>query len=598
MPEITDQIKERLGVAEVIGEYLKLEKAGSNYKALCPFHNEKTPSFMVNTEKNFWYCFGCQKGGDIFSFVMEMEGLEFRDVLERLAERAGVEIPRFQQVDKKEKGRRQRLFEILEWATKFYQHQLYQSNSAEKIIKYLKKRGINDQQISNFRVGYAPDGWKNLMNFLLQKGYSLGDINATGLLVKKEESRGDSIENFYDRFRDRIIFPVIDINGKVVGYSARVAPGGDEKSAKYVNTPQTEIYDKSKTLYGIYQAKTEIKKKNCAVVVEGNLDVISSFVIGIENTIAISGTALTEEHAKIIKRYAEKVRLCFDMDEAGQNAMKKSVKTCLEAGLDVEIITLSSGVKDINDLLKDGRGEEWIDLNKKAKEVLNYFFDSASLKYDRNESVGRKKIAHELLNIIKDIADPIEQSFWLKKLSNLVEVNEDRLTQVLEKVKVKESISEKKETNSNAKESNSSKQVKSKTDVLQERLLGIFGLYATELAGEAEKLENDFFDDQYQRIWEALKKEERNLFEKELNNFETAVRYSFDEKEGFMEIEINPRKEWEILIEDIKRERNRDTLKKISWDIRKAQEDGDEETEDLLLREFQRLSSESNDIES
>jgi len=553
---------------------------------------------MVNTEKNFWYCFGCQKGGDIFSFVMEMEGLEFRDVLERLAERAGVEIPRFQQVDKKEKGRKQRLFEILEWATKFYQHQLYQSSGAEKIIEYLKKRGVNDQQISNFRVGYAPDGWKNLLNFLSQKGYSLGDINATGLLVKKEESQGDFIENFYDRFRDRIIFPVIDINGKVVGYSARVAPGGNEKSAKYVNTPQTEIYDKSKTLYGIYQAKTEIKKKNCAVVVEGNLDVISSFVIGIENTIAISGTALTEEHAKIIKRYAEKVRLCFDMDEAGQNAMKKSVKTCLEAGLDVEIITLPGGVKDINDLLKDGRGEEWVELNKKAREVLNYFFDSASLKYNRNESVGRKKIAHELLNVIKDISDPIEQSFWLKKLSNLVEVSEERLTQVLEKVKVKESISEKKEINSDAKESNSGKQIKSKTEVLQERLLGIFGLYATELVGEVEKIENDFFDEQYRRIWEALKKGERNLFEKELNNFETAVRYSFDGKEGFTENEINSQKEWKILIDDIKRERNKDVLKKISWDIRKAQEEGDEETEDLLLREFQRLSSEGNDMES
>jgi DNA primase len=443
MPEVTDQIKERLGVAEVIGEYLKLDKAGSNYKALCPFHNEKTPSFMVNTEKNFWYCFGCQKGGDVFSFVMEMEGLEFREVLERLAERTGVEIPRFQKLDKKEKGRKQRLFEILEWATKFYQHQLYQSKGAEKIIEYLKKRGINDEQIANFRIGFAPNGWRNLLNFLLQKGYNLNDINATGLLVEKNGSQ----ENFYDRFRNRIIFPVIDISGRTVGYSARIVPGEDEKSAKYVNTSQTEIYDKSRILYGLYQAKTEIKKQNFAIVVEGNVDVISSFVVGVPNIIAISGTALTAEHAKIIKRYTEKVKLCFDMDEAGQNAMRKSVKTCLEEGLEVEIIIMPEGVKDVNDLLVENRGEEWKELTEKSRDVLDYLFESVSSKYDKNKPSGKKKIAHDLLNVIKDIADPIEQNYWLKKLSNLVEVGEEQLTQVLEKVNVKESISEKKEVN-------------------------------------------------------------------------------------------------------------------------------------------------------
>ncbi len=594
MPEVTDQIKERLGVAEVIGEYLKLEKAGSNYKALCPFHNEKTPSFMVNTEKNFWYCFGCQKGGDIFSFVMEMEGLEFREALERLADKAHVEIPRFQKVDKKEKGRKQRLFEILDWATKFYQHQLHQSSNTGKIVEYLKKRGIDDNQTANFRIGYAPDGWRNLLSFLLQKGYNLGDINATGLLVQKENSPESSSESFYDRFRDRIIFPVIDVNGKIVGYSARVAPGGDEKSAKYVNTPQTEIYDKSKVLYGLYQAKTEIKKQNCAIAVEGNLDVVASFVAGIENTIAISGTALTEEHAKIIKRYAEKVKLCFDMDEAGQNAMKKSTKTCLEAGLEVEIITMPDGVKDVNDLVTENRGKEWVELTENSREVLDYFFTSISEKYNRDESSGRKKIAHELLNVIKDIADPIEQSYWLKKLSSLVEVDEERLTQVLEKVKVKESILEKRETKSNVKESNPDEKGKTRIDVLQERLLGIFGLYTNELSKESDNIGDDFFEDRYKETWKALKDGKRNLFEEELNKFETAVKYSFDEKEGFTENEIDSQKEWKILVEEVEKARNKEALKKIAWDIKRAQEVGDEETEDLLLQEFQRLSSEKS----
>ncbi|MDA3815114.1 MAG: DNA primase [Patescibacteria group bacterium] len=593
MPEVTDQIKERLGVAEVIGEYLKLDKAGSNYKALCPFHNEKTPSFMVNTEKNFWYCFGCQKGGDVFSFVMEMEGLEFREVLERLAERTGVEIPRFQKLDKKEKGRKQRLFEILEWATKFYQHQLYQSKGAEKIIEYLKKRGINDEQIANFRIGFAPNGWRNLLNFLLQKGYNLNDINATGLLVEKNGSQ----ENFYDRFRNRIIFPVIDISGRTVGYSARIVPGEDEKSAKYVNTSQTEIYDKSRILYGLYQAKTEIKKQNFAIVVEGNVDVISSFVVGVPNIIAISGTALTAEHAKIIKRYTEKVKLCFDMDEAGQNAMRKSVKTCLEEGLEVEIIIMPEGVKDVNDLLVENRGEEWKELTEKSRDVLDYLFESVSSKYDKNKPSGKKKIAHDLLNVIKDIADPIEQNYWLKKLSNLVEVGEEQLTQVLEKVNVKESISEKKEVNSNVKDLHSSEKSKSRIEILQERLLGVFSLGLNELSGEAEKIGKDFFEEKYQEIWEALKRKEKSLFEEDLNRFETAVCYSFDKKEGFIENEIDFQKECKMLIDEITKEKNRRKLKKITWDIKRAQELGDEDTEDLLLREFQSLSSNENDRE-
>ena len=591
MPEITEQIKERLGVAEIIGEYLKLERAGLNYKALCPFHNEKTPSFMVNTEKNFWYCFGCQKGGDIFSFVMEMEGLEFREALERLAEKAGIEVPRFQKINKEEKGKKQRLHEILEWATKFYQHQLHQSSSAEKILKYLKERGINDKQISNFRIGYAPDGWRNLLNFLLQKKYSLEDIDATGLLVRKENSRGNSVDDFYDRFRDRIIFPVIDINGKVIGYSARVSPGGNEKNAKYVNTSQTEVYDKSRVLYGLYQAKTEIKKQNCAIAVEGNLDVISSFVMGVENTIAISGTAFTVEHAKIIKRYAEKIKLCFDMDEAGQNAMKKSVRICLEEGMEVEIITLPEGVKDVNDLLKNQQIQEWRNLSKNSKEVVSYFFETILSKYDRNESLGRKRIAHELLNVIKFISDPIEQSYWLKKLSSVVEVDEERLTQILEKVNIKESNSEKEESNSNVKKTNSSQQSKLKREILQERLLGIFGLYKMELSETINGISDSFFDEKYQKLFDFLKNGESSG---ELNVFETSVRYSFDEKEGFVENEVEFQKEANLLINEIRYEKNKELLRKIEWDIKKAQETGDEETEDLLLKEFQRITEENN----
>ena len=204
MADAVEQVKERLNVSELIGEYLKLEKAGTNYKALCPFHNEKTPSFMVNAERNFWYCFGCQKGGDIFSFLMEIEGLEFREALERLAERTGVDLPKFQKVDPEEKSQKQKLYEILELSGKFYQHQFEKAKKAKPIKKYLKERAIKPAQSKNFRIGFAPDGWSNLLNFLLSRKHNLADIARSGLLGQKDGTSGASQRDYYDRFRNRI----------------------------------------------------------------------------------------------------------------------------------------------------------------------------------------------------------------------------------------------------------------------------------------------------------------------------------------------------------------------------------------------------------
>src|SRR3989339_173899 len=339
-----EEIKSKLNIVDILGEYIRLDKAGANWRALCPFHNEKSPSFMVNEEKQFWHCFGCQKSGDIFAFVMEMEGLEFREALKTLAEKAGVKLQGYSPQKAKEKNR---IGEILELATKFYEVQLWKGEGKEKILPYLRERGLKDETIREFRLGYAPRGWRNAIQFLTGRGYKIEEIAKAGLLVEKKDAYRDSnlrihsnsrihesheedirrfedsrtfadSNRFYDRFRDRVMFPIADYSGRVVGYSARVAPGADESQAQYVNTPETEVYHKSKILYGIDKARMEIKQRDWALLVEGNMDVIAASQAGIRNVIAVSGTALTEDQVNIIKRYTKNIKMFFDMDSAGQ----------------------------------------------------------------------------------------------------------------------------------------------------------------------------------------------------------------------------------------------------------------------------------------
>jgi DNA primase len=576
-----------LNVSELIGEYLKLEKAGTNYKALCPFHNEKTPSFMVNAERNFWYCFGCQKGGDIFSFLMEIEGLEFREALERLAERTSVELPKFKPTDPKIKNQKEKLYEILELSCKFYQYQLEKSKKAQPVKDYLKKRKIKKEQFAEFRIGFARPGWRNLLEFLLSREYNLADISHSGLVVQRDGTSGASKDDYYDRFRERIMFPVIDVVGKVVGYSARMMPGGDESSAKYVNTSQSPIYDKSRVIYGLSQAKLEIKKQDFVIIVEGNLDVIASFSAGVKNVVAVSGTALTEEQINIIKRYTKNFKLCFDMDEAGQKAVAKSIQMCLSNNLETEIILLPKGFKDVNDLvIKD------VDLWKKAvensRQVMDYFFNKIVDESDKDSPKGKKKIAHKLLNIIKDISDPIEQSYWLRKLSEKLDVQEDVLTEVLERVKIKEN-----KLNQKNKVDDQKREIinpgKSKLIQLQERILGLAVLFPKQLKKEIEIFEVALLDELHKDIWNKILAGKTKKISDKLGKIETEIKYTYNE-DGVQESEINPTRDWESVLKKLKILRSEEDLSDIIKDIKKAEENEDEEILDSLMEDFSKIS--------
>ncbi len=433
-----EEIKGRLNIVELIGTYVRLEKSGTHYKACCPFHQERTPSFMVNEEKNMWHCFGCGKGGDAFAFVMEMEGLDFREALVLLAEKAGVELPKFRQSDSGQKDNKERLFALLELATKFYEKQLWDGAGKVKMLEYLRSRGLTDESIKKFRLGYAPDGWRHQLEFFTSKGFTTEEMEQAGLIIKKSaEPQANSYKleaksSHYDRFRDRIMFPIFDIFGHVIGYSARVAPGGDESQAKYINTPETAIYHKSRALYGLFQAKQAMKQTGVTVIVEGNMDVIAMHQAGIVHTVAVSGTALTDEQLNLMKRYGKEVCLFFDMDGAGQKAARKSAELALEKELQVSIVALSSG-KDAADMGRENP-DQLRQAVAGATPALPYFLSASVAKNDTATAAGKRQVVDEYAELLMEVKNPIERSEAIKNLARTLEMDERMMIGVVNKL--------------------------------------------------------------------------------------------------------------------------------------------------------------------
>jgi DNA primase len=601
-----DDIKSRLNIVDVLGGYIRLEKAGANWRANCPFHNEKSPSFMVSEDKQIWHCFGCQKGGDIFGFVMEIEGLEFREALNLLAEKAGVELKK---VNPKQAAEKNRTLEILEMATKFYQAHLLQTPAGKKIMEYLQERGINEESIKDFRLGYAPNGWKNTLNFLLKKGFSENEIAKTGLLVEKNRQETNSTNyqpqttNYYDRFRDRIIFPIADTNDKIVGYSARVAPGGDESQAKYVNSPETEVYHKSKILYGINRAKNGIRQSGTVLLVEGNTDVIASHQAGLANTVAVSGTALTPEHINIIKRYATDIRMCFDMDNAGELATKKSIKLCFEKEINVHVVQLPSG-KDAAELAKNNP-ELLRSAVENAKPAMEYFFNAVFAKYNKEKVEDKKKITQELLEMISYLANEIEKSHWLKKLATEIDVNENTLTDMLKRASLESRV-----VTPSQDLSQESKifAPSGKIETLTTDLIGLMLVYSNVWKEVLEKENLSFIPkDSLLIIMIQKGREFRFSFDELIKNidvpfdksraekiyFESRYRVGLDNELEEVILE-HPLLEAKNRLQNIKYEINKNLLDKISKDLDVAKKNSDKEAVKILMEEYTKINKEQS----
>ncbi|MGB9743572.1 MAG: DNA primase [Minisyncoccales bacterium] len=426
-----DEIKNRLDIVEVVGSYIKLQKTGANYRTNCPFHSEKKPSFFVSPTRQIWHCFGCGAGGDIFKFVMQIEGIEFGDALRILARRAGVELKPLAPEYKKWQTLKQRLYEVCELACCFFEKQLEESKAGQAAKQYLLNRGINQESIKKWRLGYAPDTWQGLSDFLLSRNYKKEEIEKAGLSLSSEKG------SFYDRFRGRIIFPIFDLNSQVIGFGGRVFKERDkEEVAKYINTPQTILYDKSRILYGLDKAKVAIRENDACVLVEGYTDVIMAHQVGTFNTVATSGTALTPLQLKILKRYTENLILGFDMDVAGESATKRGIDLAQLHGFNIKVLRLSGG-KDAAEIIKQNP-QEWLATLTQPKSIMDFYFESAFVGRDKKSAEGKKQISQILLPVIKRIPNKIIQTHWVQELAKRLGVKEATIEEELVKIKERE----------------------------------------------------------------------------------------------------------------------------------------------------------------
>lgn len=438
MSDEIQQIKDKIDVADLIGEYIQLKPAGTNKKGLCPFHHEKSPSFMVNSERQSWHCFGCAKGGDIFSFIQEMEGMEFVEALRYLANRAGIQLSnRRSDIDNNQKNR---IKEINKEAARFFYNFLIKMPASKEAFDYLQNRGLKPDTIDEWQIGFIPEQWDLLTQYLLKKGFGVDDLVASGLTIRKEGADSQSVRGFYDRFRGRIMFPIRDTHGDVTGFTGRILIEKENSGGKYVNTPQTIVYDKSRIIFGLDKAKQEIKTKDLVVIVEGQMDVIACHQAGMKNVVASSGTALTEEQIKLLQRYTKNINMAFDADEAGQNAAKRGIDLAIEAGMRVRVIRIPEGKgKDPDECLKNN-SDVWFEAVKNAQDVMDWYFDKVLFKKDINDYQQKQQVVDELLLEIARIPYAVEKDHWLRKLSERVNVEVAVLREDLKRVDIKKDV--------------------------------------------------------------------------------------------------------------------------------------------------------------
>ncbi len=477
-----DEVKSKVDLVEIVSSYLPLKKMGRNFAGLCPFHSEKTPSFMISAERQVFKCFGCSESGDVFTFLEKMEGWEFREALEELAKRVGVKLKKL--APGGQFLQKERLIEINKLVSKFYSYILEKHELGEKAREYLKKRGIKDSTWQKFGVGFAPMGWENTFNFLKKRGFAAADIAQNGLIIARSTSlrpRGSdpmgsgqvrqapSDQQFYDRFRNRLMFPLRDSRGTILGFAGRLIEEGSSSKdkgsnqeaplrrvkldfagqAKYINSPQTPIFNKGNLLFGLDVARNAIRGKNEVVLVEGEFDVMSAHQAGVENVVASKGTALTEKQVVALSRICENVALCFDTDLAGDAAARRGIGLLDVAGLQVKVVALgkyspprtaSSGdlylsetkYKDPDEFARTDP-KSFKAAIKTAENIYDYFIESTIKRFDAKTAEGKKKIGSEIIPILSEISDDLVRAHYIDKLSKVLDLDVNLVAGAVEK---------------------------------------------------------------------------------------------------------------------------------------------------------------------
>ena len=413
-----EEIRSRLNIEDVIGEYVELKRAGRSYKGLSPFTGEKTPSFFVSPEKNIWHDFSSNKGGDVFAFVMEAEGMDFRQAMEFLARKAGVDLSEYQSAGaKKRSAYKKRLLAANELAARYFQQSLLRSQQA---IEYVfKQRGLSRQTVQNFQIGYAPDSGTALLAALEKRGFTKREINDAGLLNRYGK----------DLFRGRMMIPLMDQSGQVIGFTGRII-GNAPNAPKYLNTPQTLLYDKGRHIFALSQAKEAIRKSGFVVMVEGNLDVVSSHQAGVAQTVATAGTSMTENHLKAVKRLTSDVRLCYDSDKAGVAATERAIELASHEGVELTIISLPDGAKDPDELIKSSV-QAWREAIARNEPAVEWVLRQHAERCDLNTAVGRRTFTTAALRIVRGLADPVEREYYIKRVATMSHTSEEAIRQKL-----------------------------------------------------------------------------------------------------------------------------------------------------------------------
>ena len=448
IPEnILEDILSRVDIVEVISGYMPLKRAGRNFKALCPFHREKTPSFMVSPDRQIYHCFGCGESGNAFGFLMQYERLEFPEAVETLAKKCGVTLPESKLLDAQTVSLSTQLYKINELATLFYEH-LLNSEGGLSAKNYLIKRGIKAETIKLFKLGFAADRWDGLMNHLRAKNISLTLLEKAGLILTKEGG------GYYDRFRNRIIFPIFDIKSRTLGFGARVLPApsealssskgkaeGDNTLPKYINSPETPIYIKGRNLYGLNLARDAIRENDYVVVVEGYLDFMMPYQEGLKNIVASLGTALTNEQARLTKRYTHNVVMVYDADDAGELATLRTLDIFIEEGMEVKVVTLPEGFDPDLFVRKNGISA-FKEKIEQAQNLFDYKLGILKSRYNPKDIHGKVKITQEMLSTIHKFKNAVLKSEYIKKLAQDLNLEEEPLLQELKKIKEEKSYSD------------------------------------------------------------------------------------------------------------------------------------------------------------
>jgi DNA primase len=414
--DAVEEVKSRLAIEDVIGEYVQLKRAGRNFKGLSPFSSERTPSFVVSPEKQIWHDFSSGKGGSMFSFVMEMEGLDFKQALELLARKAGVDLEQFRGKDGSRGKEKERLYELLDLAAKFYQVQFSRNKVALEYV--LGTRKFSKDTALEWRLGYAPNNGTALVDFAKGKGYKDEELKKAGLTSQRYRGTGDM-------FRGRLMIPLQDAQGRVIGFTARLLTD-DPKAPKYINTPQTPLYDKSRHVYGLHHAKEAIRKGGYAVIAEGNLDVIASHQAGVRQVVATAGTALTEQQLKVLSRFTGDIRLSFDADRAGLSATERAIPIASKVGVNLSVIAIPSG-KDPDELIKQDPNI-WKRTIEQPKYALDWLIERYEQLLDTKSAEGKRKFSDVLLPVVRRLQDSVEQDHYLQLIASKIGVSQEALT--------------------------------------------------------------------------------------------------------------------------------------------------------------------------